>query len=441
MCADDHAKIAAATFATPDELRCNLQRHNDTVKDAARWIGHATWAATNANSAGCRDSEASRAAAIRCRRLNHPTQRSKPANKPQRSQAHRLSTLPTAQKAQHWSSKALYNADVHERKFVKHNLMRSGDVIWCNTCGSFGALRGRGLAQSCAGPVPKFTEGGRSQQLRRLRAGYHPKDRYRLPPAIPQHLWSTEDTRGLHTITRPSTTTRRGAEPARSRSPRPIMRLDGRASADSDAEELAATRFGRLRLRVRQKERDAARADARQGSPSPVRHFKRARTHTAHTSTTCPAHNSTTPHHGNSKSGDGDFNLTQELSAIMDAQGYSDTDSIDNNVGTHTTGCAPTGHNATDEEKADIRALRVRQVLSGGPIVEETDDDWHADGLDDYRAWVTAGRPDVILTEVPNPGIPRHPWVTYDLSGVSQRGSPRQQRAQSRILIAMTILQ
>ena len=33
MCADDHARIAAATFATPDELRCNLQRHNDTVKD------------------------------------------------------------------------------------------------------------------------------------------------------------------------------------------------------------------------------------------------------------------------------------------------------------------------------------------------------------------------------------------------------------------------
>ena len=62
--------------------------------------------------------------------------------------------------------------------------MRSGQVIWCNVCGSFGTFRG--LAQSCPGPVTKDSEGGRAHQLRRLRAGFDPKDRHKLGPAIPQ---------------------------------------------------------------------------------------------------------------------------------------------------------------------------------------------------------------------------------------------------------------
>ena len=159
--------------------------------------------------------------------------------------------------------------------------MRSGDVIWCNTCGSFGALRGRGLAQSCPGPVPLSMEGGRAQQLRRLRAGFHPKDRYRLPAAVPQAMWSADDTRTWSGIARlqprpehtpaPNNDTGQTHEaPARSRSSRRTRA--GRAVDDADAEDLLETPFGRLRLRTRQRERNAEHGDNQRNTHTPPPH-------------------------------------------------------------------------------------------------------------------------------------------------------------------------
>ena len=76
--ADKHAKFAAATFAAPKELRLKLACQRQVVLEAARWFGWVTWAASNDNPSGGRDSVASRAAAnlVRERRLDHSTKRS-----------------------------------------------------------------------------------------------------------------------------------------------------------------------------------------------------------------------------------------------------------------------------------------------------------------------------------------------------------------------------
>ena len=412
MLADDQAKTAAATYATTEELRTDLHRHNMIVKDTARWIGHATWAANNHNPAGRRDSDASRAAAIRCRKLNHPTRHSRHSNRAPRNNAKHTGTLPTAEKAQVWAQKARSNAAADDQTFVRHNLMRSGNVIWCNTCGSFGALRGRGLTRSCPGPAPVNTEGGRTQQLKRLREGYHPKDRYRLPTAIPQSMWSTDDARKYEFLARfqphaagspddsPNHTTG-NVDPqgqarvthARSRSPRPTTRTN-RCSTDidTDTEELSKTPFGRLRLRTRKRERDnRAETTTQQGLKPPEtstirwqntrdprqphaseRHRKLAQALIAAATDDHPQQlkrqTPTSPHmdlkRARLKSDEDEeaCDITQELCAIIDAHGM-DSEPEDSNSVTTTTQGAPAS-SATDREESGQTGLGTPQLSS-----------------------------------------------------------------------------
>ena len=94
------------------------------------------------------------------------------------------------QQASEWTNKANSSAYM-----AGHQLMKSGDVIWCNICGYFGTKRGRGLTQSCPGPTLVGGIGGRAQQLRRLRAGFHPKSGRRLQPAVHQRDWTREEAR------------------------------------------------------------------------------------------------------------------------------------------------------------------------------------------------------------------------------------------------------
>ena len=94
------------------------------------------------------------------------------------------------QQASEWTNKANSSAYM-----AGHQLMKSGDVIWCNICGYFGTQRGRGLTQSCPGPTQVGGIGGRAQQLRRLRAGFHPKSGRRLQPAVHQRDWTREEAR------------------------------------------------------------------------------------------------------------------------------------------------------------------------------------------------------------------------------------------------------
>ena len=70
-------------------------------------------------------------------------------------------------------------------------------------------------------------------------------------------------------------------------------------------------------------------------------------------------------------------------------------------------------HDAFDDEKAEIRALRTRQYRVIGFTTEETPDDWSAVNMAEYRKWVADGRPVIILPGIPSRARPSQPWVTY----------------------------
>ena len=65
----------------------------------------------------------------------------------------------------------------------RHTLRKSGNVIWCGTCGSFAETKAVQLASHCKGPPPtRLGGGGLRQQLVALRANDHPVSGQRLPP-------------------------------------------------------------------------------------------------------------------------------------------------------------------------------------------------------------------------------------------------------------------
>jgi hypothetical protein len=66
-----------------------------------------------------------------------------------------------------------------------HERMLSGDVIWCNTCGSYADLRADGLTEPCTGNhIGPWKGGGKRGQLVDLRRCIHPRNRSTLPPPI-----------------------------------------------------------------------------------------------------------------------------------------------------------------------------------------------------------------------------------------------------------------
>ena len=190
--ADTEAKAAAAAYTVAKTTRVRLLAHKRVVLEAARWLGQVTWAATNFGKPAMRDSEASKARADELRRKRIKASKTR-KKKPRQAKQLRSSIDRTAT----WTEKAQLMADVDieagGKALRKHVLMKSSDVIWCCVCGSFGTLRGRGLARSCTGHLPPEKAGGRAQQLRKLLAGVHPKDGYTLGPAMPQSRWADAD--------------------------------------------------------------------------------------------------------------------------------------------------------------------------------------------------------------------------------------------------------
>ena len=57
-----------------------------------------------------------------------------------------------------------------------HELVLSGDVMWCFTCGCYADAKSKGLSYQCRGN-PKWSGnyGGAWGQIRKLRAGIHPR--------------------------------------------------------------------------------------------------------------------------------------------------------------------------------------------------------------------------------------------------------------------------
>ena len=87
--------------------------------------------------------------------------------------------------ADKWAKAAVTMADNGIADGGGHERMLSGDVIWCNTCGSYADLRADGLTQPCTGKhIGPWKGGGKRGQLTDLRRCIHPKSRSTLPPPI-----------------------------------------------------------------------------------------------------------------------------------------------------------------------------------------------------------------------------------------------------------------
>ena len=395
---------------------------------------------------------ASRAAAeaVRRRRSNHDTARSRRDRGAGRGPRHRRDQS-EQQKAEAWTEAAAAHGQA-----VRHQLMISGHVVWCNVCGAFGSQRGRGLAHSCPGPVQVGGTGGRSQQLRRLRAGFHPKDRVSLPAAIPRAEWADDE---LSRAQRALAAALWHLEP---------QKMEGEADADDDAqhgprhhegphddeakgddpvaEVLMHTEYGRMCVRNRCQKRPAMQPAISEAQIRlrGIRARVREREHSGH--------------------GTDQIDLTQELADIMattlmgddsDSAGAATFVGDDSAVrsaperqyadGVHhpasqahvasekmekfnaveldkqvegDVGMPIRPGGATTAERTELRDLRHRQAQSGGHPIGESDEepllpDDDEDQLADYHRWVSNGRPMVVIRGRPGPGVWDHPWVVY----------------------------
>ena len=78
--------------------------------------------------------------------------------------------------AARWAKANLTRANRSEMVGPDHELVLSGDVMWCLTCGCYADAKSKGLSFQCKG-VPRWSGnyGGAWGQVRKLRAGIHPE--------------------------------------------------------------------------------------------------------------------------------------------------------------------------------------------------------------------------------------------------------------------------
>ena len=211
---DSLAKAGAQTHRVPETEVLMWEDLHTRVVDRAVWIGIATQAANEHAAFPYKDSEAARwKADDKARRKLAATsgisgRRRRPRNEqlnpdacnghqPQvkvlvgskvwrcggckkwaRSKLKLCSSPCNNNKEQAWIAGGKVKA-----KASRHNLCKSGTVLWCSRCGSFAESRAVGLYGECVPPVRTRTTGGKWSQLQRLRAGRHPVHRTILPPA------------------------------------------------------------------------------------------------------------------------------------------------------------------------------------------------------------------------------------------------------------------
>ena len=77
--------------------------------------------------------------------------------------------------------------------------MLSGQVVWCDRCGTYGTHRGCGLAHPCPGAAVMGNGGGKWQRLLLLRAGRHPKDKHWIGAPVPESAWSLATASNVNT--------------------------------------------------------------------------------------------------------------------------------------------------------------------------------------------------------------------------------------------------
>jgi len=216
--ADGLAKLGVEFHRIPPEELKRWKKAYAEVKSRAKWIGTATHLSNNMPNYPFRDSEAARWKAVAAQRSRDGRRRGVDGRRRRRAKmekavisssngGHELVKAESGGgwvcvkcrgRTSSWMKMATTScnpdgAKAWARKAPledgrRHNILTSGSVLWCGTCGCFAESRARRLLQRCTGPPPVSQgSGGLRQQLLKLRAGIHPVSGSRLPPAYDEN--------------------------------------------------------------------------------------------------------------------------------------------------------------------------------------------------------------------------------------------------------------
>ena len=91
----------------------------------------------------------------------------------------------TRSMAERWARSTASTTSKNEMAGPGHQLVLSGDVMWCLTCGRYVDAKAVGSKEQCKG-VPRWdgSYGGAWGQLRKLRSGIHPHTGKALQTAV-----------------------------------------------------------------------------------------------------------------------------------------------------------------------------------------------------------------------------------------------------------------
>ena len=254
----------------------------------------------------------------------------------------------------------------------EHRRLRSGNVIWCEVCGTYSEFRGRGMARVCPGKPADFGGDGRAQQLRRLRSEIHPTTGVKLPPAVPERLWGVDS---------------------------PADGPGGDGADDTDIDHLAKSHIGRMRLRIRARD---ARTHA---SDWLIRRAERIEEAIGLHSEGLPKHDGPSA---------AETSVESLVRALVDAA--NGVDGYGQQLGSWHADCALNVPPLPVLFGADMKTWRSNLPVPpiyppGYSGVQPAE--WHAMDQSDLDAWIASGRPEVVVQRLPVPGIVSHPWVTF----------------------------
>ena len=180
--ADRLAKLAAAQHRVPEHIRKHMAAGMELARQLGRRIGQATAIAGDfaaPDGTTWRDSKP----ADRRLRVARSGER-----QPRQTSAAAVPAVPPQQR---WANAVQVRAVAEASlRHDTHRILVTGCVTWCDRCGAYAEIRGRGLARPCRGPVAGGNRVGRllkdvQARLRALRAGRHPTSGVELEAARP----------------------------------------------------------------------------------------------------------------------------------------------------------------------------------------------------------------------------------------------------------------
>ena len=157
----------------------------ELMRQLCRWIGQATAIAGEfaaPDGAVWRDAKP---ADRRTRAARSEGRQAKPAS---------AAAAPVVPPRQRWASAAQASTVIEASlRHDTHRIVITGSVTWCDRCGAYAEIRGRGLARPCRGAIAGGNRVGRplrsvQARLRALRAGRHPTSGISLEVARPARL-------------------------------------------------------------------------------------------------------------------------------------------------------------------------------------------------------------------------------------------------------------